>query len=287
MHIHNSSFKNKFKSILILAGLILTTTLLGFFYYYLTGNASGVIIAATFGLFYAGISYFSAAKVALKLSRAQRMDNQDQPELFQAIKELSHEAQIPMPSLYLIPDQAANAFATGRSPKHAHVAVTQGALDLLNTAELKAVLAHEISHVKNYDIRLMMVVFACVTSLNLIIDFIARTVLYGDNDNRGGLFSFVLMSFLSPLIAAVVQAAISRQREYAADLSGAEITHKPKDLASALKKIHHHGSTLQRQSSATAHLFIENPLKNSRLAKLFSTHPPIEKRIQILEDLKL
>jgi heat shock protein HtpX len=284
MHSHSST-KNKFKSALIIFALLAFTTALGYFYYALTNNITGVYFAFGFGIIYALISYFSAAKVALKVNRAQPIQESDHPEIYAAVKELADEAKIPMPKLYVVPDRAANAFATGRSPQHAHVAVTAGILDVLNKDELKGVLAHEISHVKNYDIRLMMVVFACVTSLNLIIDFIARSFFFNNDREGGGIIPYLIMSFISPIVGMIVQAAISRQREYAADLSGAEITHKPKDLASALKKIHKTGSVMQVQSSATAHLFMENPLKNTRLAKLFSTHPPIEKRIQILESI--
>lgn len=283
MHTHSAT-KNKFKSNLIIFLLLAFTALLGWLYYKFTGSTTAIIFAVVFGAVYSIIGYFSAAKIALKVNRAKPISKKDAPEIYKIVEQLTREANIPMPSLYIVPDKGANAFATGRSPQKAHVAVTAGILEVLNEDELKAVLAHEISHVKNYDIRLMMVVFACVTSLNLIIDFFLRSILFGD-DNRGGFISYILISIFSSMIGFLVQAAVSRQREYAADLSGAEITSKPKDLASALSKISKKGPTLSKQSSATAHLFIANPLKSNKVSKLFSTHPPIEERIKILNSL--
>lgn len=283
MHTHSAT-KNKLKSNLIIFLLLAFTALLGWLYYQFTGSTTAIIFAVTFGAIYSIIGYFSAAKIALKVNRAKPISKKDAPEIYKIVEELTKEANIPMPSLYVVPDKGANAFATGRSPEKAHVAVTAGILEVLNKDELKAVLAHEISHVKNYDIRLMMVVFACVTSLNLIIDFFLRSILFGD-DNRGGFISYILISIFSSMIGFLVQAAVSRQREYAADLSGAEITSKPKDLASALSKISKKGSTLSKPSSATAHLFIANPLKSNKVSRLFSTHPPIEERIKILNSL--
>lgn len=283
MHTHSAT-KNKLKSNLIIFLLLAFTALLGFLYYQFTGNSTAIIFAVVFGAIYSLIGYFSAAKIALKVNRAKPISKKDAPEIYRIVEELTKEAGIPMPSLYVVPDKGANAFATGRSPEKAHVAVTAGILEVLNEDELKAVLAHEISHIKNYDIRLMMVVFACVTSLNLIIDFFLRSILFGD-DNRGGFISYILISIFSSMIGFLVQAAVSRQREYAADLSGAEITSRPKDLASALSKISKKGSILSKPSSATAHLFIANPLKSNKVSRLFSTHPPIEERIKILNSL--
>lgn len=283
MHTHSAT-KNKFKSNLIIFLLLVFTAILGWLYYRFTGSTTAIIFAVAFGAIYSIIGYFSAAKIALKVNRAKPISKKDAPEIYKIVEELTNEANIPMPSLYIVPDKGANAFATGRSPEKAHVAVTAGILEVLNEDELKAVLAHEISHVKNYDIRLMMVVFACVTSLNLIIDFFLRSILFGD-DNRGGFISYILISMFSSVIGFLVQAAVSRQREYAADLSGADITNKPKDLASALSKISKKGSTLSKQSSATAHLFIANPLRSNKVSRLFSTHPPIEERIKILNSL--
>lgn len=283
MHTHSSS-KNKLKSNLIIVGLLAFTALLGWLYYQFTGNIFGVYYSVGFGAIYALISYFTASKVALKLNKAKEISQKDYPKIFKMVEGLTKKAGLPMPKLYIVNDSAANAFATGRSPEKAHVAVTTGILEVLSDEELEAVLAHEISHVKNYDIRLMMIVFACITSLNLILDFFLRSFLFGD-DNRGGFLSYIVISILSSFVGILIQAAISRQREYAADLSGAEITNQPKQLANALRKISTKGSKLKVQSSATAHLFLANPLKASAISKLFSTHPPIEERIKVLESL--
>lgn len=287
MHSHSGAFLNKLKSNLILLSLIAFTFGIGYLYYQFTGNSFGVFFAVGMGTVYAIISYFSASKIALKVNRAQPISKSDHPQIFKIVEDLTKKANLPMPKLYIIEDPAANAFATGRSPQHAHVAVTTGILDALDGDELEAVLAHEISHVKNYDIRLMMVVFACVTSLNLILDFILRSFIFGRDNEGGGIFTYMLLSFISPILGTIVQATISRQREFAADLSGAEITHQPKELISALEKISTKGSVLRNQSTATAHLFFSNPLKNATFAKLFSTHPPVEKRIEALNNLKL
>jgi heat shock protein HtpX len=265
-------------------GLLAFTAFLGWLYYQFTGNIFGVYYSVLFGAIYALISYFTASKVALKLNRAKEISKKDYPKIFKMVEDLTKKAGLPMPKLYIVNDSAANAFATGRSPEKAHVAVTTGILEVLSDEELEAVLAHEISHVKNYDIRLMMIVFACITSLNLILDFFLRSVLFGD-DRRGGFLSYIVISILSSFVGILIQAAISRQREYAADLSGAKITNQPKQLANALRKISTKGSKLKVQSSATAHLFLANPLKASALSKLFSTHPPIEERIKVLESL--
>ncbi len=282
MHTHSAT-RNKLKSNFIILCLLLFTAFLGWLYYQFTGNNTAIIFSVVFGLVYSIISYFSAASIALKVNRAKPITKKDAPDIYRIVSDLTKDAGLPMPRLYVVPDKGANAFATGRSPENAHVAVTAGILEVLNEDELRAVLSHEISHVKNYDIRLMMIVFACITSLNLIIDFFLRTILFGDED-RGGFLSYIVISMISSLIGFLVQAAVSRQREYAADLSGAEITHKPKDLASALRKISGK-STLSRPSTSTAHLFIANPLKSNKVSRLFSTHPPIEERIKILESL--
>lgn len=281
-----ASSKNKIKSIFIVLGLIAFVGGLGFAYYTLTGSVTGLIFSIVLGAVYALASYFGAAKMALKVNKAQEVTKSDQPELFEMVEDLAKKAAMPMPKLYIMPDRAANAFATGRSPDKAHVAVTEGILNALNKDELKAVLAHELSHVRNYDIRLMMVVFACVTSLNLILDFLLRSFIFNDDNNGGGFMIYILLSMFTPIIGFLVQAAISRQREFAADASGAELTHKPQDLATALVKIHNQGSALKKQSSATAHLFFANPLKGGKFSKLLSTHPPVEARVAALESMK-
>jgi heat shock protein HtpX len=243
-------------------------------------------------LAYSLFSYFSAAKIALFTNRAKKVTEADYPELFKMVGEICESTKLPMPNIYIINDSAINAFATGRNPKNSHVAVTLGAIELLDSHELKAVLAHEMGHIKNYDIRMMMAVFACITFVNILLDFIARSFLFGgssDDDGPGsgfGIILYILSIFLVPLVGMLVSAAISRQRELLADHTSADITHKPEDLITALKKIEAHGSKLKLSSTATAHLFFANPLKPKSLASLFSTHPPIEERILQLKKLK-
>ena len=194
-----------------------------------------------------------------------------------------------MPKVYIVNDPAPNAFATGRDPKHAHVAATSGILELMDDRELEAVMAHEMGHVRNYDIRVMMIVFGLVSAIGLIADLFLRMMWFGgDDDNPPSPIFLVLgivAAVLAPLVAILVQAAISRQREYLADATGAMTTRDPDGLASALEKLGMAGTALRRQNSSTAHLFFANPLKGASLAKLFSTHPPIADRVKRLRSM--
>jgi heat shock protein HtpX len=194
-----------------------------------------------------------------------------------------------MPKVYIIDDPAMNAFATGRDPKHAVVAATSGILEVLDDSELEGVMAHELGHVKNYDIRVSMVAFALTAVISLIADIILRLTWFrnddSENNNQLLFIAGIVAAILAPIIATLIQLAISRQREYLADATGALTTRYPEGLASALEKISQHGSVMQRQNTSTAHLFFASPLKKSSLASLFSTHPPIEDRIQRLRTM--
>jgi heat shock protein HtpX len=192
--------------------------------------------------------------------------------------------------VYLVEDPAPNAFATGRDPKHSHVAATTGLLELLDDSELEGVMAHEMGHIQNYDIRVMMIVFACVSVIGLISDFFMRMMWFGGGDDEDGgsplaLAVALVMAILAPIVATMVQLAVSRRREFLADATGALTTRYPEGLASALKKLEKAGTTLKRQNSSTAHFFFANPLKAKSFAKLFSTHPPIEERINKLQEM--
>jgi heat shock protein HtpX len=195
-----------------------------------------------------------------------------------------------MPKVYIIDDPAPNAFATGRDPKHAYVAATRGILELMDDSELEAVMAHEMGHVKNYDIRVMMIVFGLVSAIGLIADVFLRMMWFGgDRDNPPSPVFLVLgivAAILAPITAMLVQAAVSRQREYLADASGALTTRHPEALASALQKLESVSTTLKRQNSSTAHLFFANPLKGASLARLFSTHPSIKDRVARLRAME-
>lgn len=196
---------------------------------------------------------------------------------------------MPMPQVYVIDDLALNAFATGRDPKHAMVCATTGLLDVLNDKELEGVMAHELGHVKNYDIRVSVIAFALVGVVAIIGDMFWRISFFSnDDDGPGGVFGlviFLIVVVLAPVAATMLQLAISRKREYLADATGALTTRYPEGLASALEKIQAHGSVVKRQNKSTAHFYIANPLKKRAAASLFSTHPPIEERIKRLNEM--
>ena len=261
------------------------------------------------GLSYAGIalvisgvmgfvSYYYSDKMILGMSNAKQIKKSDHPELFRIVENLCIGEGIPMPKIYIIADSAPNAFATGRDPKHAVVCATTGILEKLNKAELEGVIAHELSHVRNYDIRLMSIVVILVGLIALLADFFMRSLWYGGGrrhrEERGsaqGIFLLIgiVLAVLSPVIATLIQLAISRKREFLADASGVLITRYPEGLASALEKIGKDKEPLEVANNATAHLYIENPFKGkisgSWFANLFNTHPPIEERIKILRSM--
>lgn len=246
----------------------------------------GTLIGAGF---YTLIQYFLAAKLALSLNGAKEIKKSDSPRLYRIVENLSITEGMPMPKVYVIDDPAPNAFATGRDPKHAHVAATSGILELMSDRELEAVMAHELGHVKNYDIRVMMIVFGLVSAIGLIADAFLRMMWFGGNDDSPPHPIFLVLgivaALLAPFVAILVQAAVSRQREYLADASGALTTRDPEALASALEKLGSVGTGLRRQNSSTAHLFFASPLKGASISKLFSTHPPIEERVKRLRSM--
>ncbi len=242
-----------------------------------------------FAFLYALWGFFGASKLALLMNGAQQIVKADNPRLWRTVENLTITLGMVMPRVYVIEDKGMNAFATGRDPAHAAVAVTSGLLEELSDTELEGVLAHELGHVKNYDIRVSMIAFALVTVVGLLSDFFLRISFWGgrnnDNDEKGGdLLAIIglVALIISPIVAMMLQLAISRKREYLADATGALTTRYPEGLASALEKIKKNGSSLRRQNTSTAHLFIANPLKGKSLAGLFSTHPPIDERIKIL-----
>ena len=281
---------NKRNTILIMIVFMLIIAGLGFVFskvYGSTGIFWGTLVGA--GI-YTIIQYFVAAKVALAMNGANEIQKSDNPRLYRIVENLSITNGMPMPKVYIIDDPAPNAFATGRDPKHAYVAATQGILDLMDDRELTAVMAHEMGHVKNYDIRVMMIVFGLVSAIGLITDMFFRMMWFGGDDRRDNnspifLIIGIVAAIIAPIVAMLVQLAVSRQREYLADATGAMTTRDPEGLADALEKIGQVGSGLKRQNSSTAHLFFANPLKGQSLAKLFSTHPTIEERIARLRHM--
>jgi heat shock protein HtpX len=256
-------------------------------YYGSTGIFWGTLIGA--GI-YALIQYFAAAKLALSVNGAQEIQKSDNPRLYRIVENLSITEGMPMPKVYIVDDPAPNAFATGRDPNHAHVAATTGILSLVDDRELEAVMAHELGHVKNYDIRVMMIVFGLVSAIGLIADLFLRLMWFSSDDRDSSpnpifLLLGIVAAILAPIIAVLVQAAVSRQREYLADATSAMTTRDPEALASALLKLGSTGTALRRQNSSTAHLFFASPLKGASLARLFDTHPPIEDRIARLKKI--
>jgi len=267
-----------------------------------SGPSAG-IIAFGVSIIWALVSYFASDKITLALSGAKEVTDKEYPRLVHEVEETSITAGLPIPRVYVVNESAPNAFATGRDPKHASIAVTTGLLDKLNNAELEGVIAHEMSHVGNYDIRLMTVIVVLVGTVALLSDWFLRWSFFGgrrrSSDREGGdqlgailAVIAIILAILSPIIAQLIQLAISRKREYLADASGALLTRYPEGLASALKKIAADKEPLEVANKATAHLWIANPLKNKTggvgwLAKMFNTHPPIEDRIKRLEQMAI
>ena len=247
-------------------------------------------------LIVAMVSYYSSSRVALAISQAREVSKDDEPELFRTVENLCIGAGLPMPKVYVIEDGSPNAFATGRDPEHAAIAVTRGLLKKLDKLELEAVIAHELSHVGNYDIRVMTIVVVLVGLSALMADFALRLTFYGagrrsSNRGRGGgaavaiIYAIALIAIiLTPIAAQLIRFAVSRQREFLADASGALLCRNPDALARALEKIAADPDPLEVANKATAHLYINNPLREhkSLLNGMFATHPPIEERVRLL-----
>jgi len=264
-----------------------------------TGNGSGAIMVIVIAGFYTLIQYYAAGSIAVMMSGAQQIEKSDNPRLWNTVENLAITEGLPMPKVYIIDDQAPNAFATGRDPKHAIVAATTGLLAIMDDSELEGVMAHEMSHVKNYDIRVSTIVFGLVSAIGIIADMAIRMAMFssmfsgGDrdrdrNDNGLGLVTLLVglvASLIAFLIGPLVQAAVSRQREYLADATGAEITRYPEGLASALAKLGQYGRPMRRANSAMAHLYIADPIKPGLVERAFSTHPPIPERIARLKKI--
>ncbi|TFB71273.1 protease [Cryobacterium glaciale] len=281
--------KNKRNTVFIIIFFLALITGLG----WLAGVAYGMngytalILTLVIASAYALIQYFAAGRQAISMSGGIRVNSQsDHPRLWRTVENLSITTGTPMPEVYIINDPAPNAFATGRDPKHAIVAATTGLLDIMDDAELEGVMAHEMGHVRNYDIRLSMIVFGLVVAIGFVSDIFLRMAFFGRSNNSNGnpvvmVFGLVAM-IVAPLIATVVQLAVSRQREYLADATGALTTRHPDALASALAKLGEYGRPMKKQNTSMAHLWIADPLKKGAMAKLFATHPPLEDRIERL-----
>ncbi len=291
---YNQIASNKRKTYLLISLFSVLILLLGVAFGEQTDNPGlgitfAVMVATTMSLF----SYFVGDKVALMTAGARQITKEQAPELWRIVENLSIAGGVPMPRVYIIEDEAPNAFATGRKPAQASIAVTTGLLRILEKNELEGVIAHELSHVKNYDILVMTVVIILVGAITLLADILLRTTILGKGNNREGaqvtivLFLIgLVLSILSPLFAEIIKLAISRQREYLADASGALLTRYPEGLAKALEKIALYNRPMKHANHATAHLFIASPFgPGQKMKKLFSTHPPIEERIKRLRTM--
>ncbi|MEZ6331157.1 MAG: M48 family metalloprotease [Candidatus Saccharimonadales bacterium] len=282
---------NKRKTIFLILGLffLIAAVDAGAAWYF--GDYFITIYALVFALGYIAWSYFGSDKAALAINNAQEIQKSDNPRLWRTVENLAITNGLPMPKVYIMDDPALNAFATGRDPRHASVAVTTGLLNTMDDSELQGVMAHEMGHIQNYDIRVAIVVFGLVAVVSIISDMILRGLFWGsfNNDNRNSspimYIVLIVALIIAPIVATIIQLSISRKREYLADATGALTTRYPEGLASALEKIEHSSSAMQKQSTSTAHLFFANPLKGKNIAGLFSTHPPIEDRIARLREM--
>jgi heat shock protein HtpX len=293
--------RNKWKSAALVVFFMGFIFLLTWFFEYVTGwGKGGLVLAVVVSMAMAATGYYSSDKIVLAISKARPVTKEEYPYLYNVVEGLAIAAGVPTPRCYVIDDTAPNAFATGRNPQKAVICVTTGLLTKLNRVELEGVVAHEMSHIKNYDVRLQTVVVVMAGVVALLSDWMLRSFFWGGGRRRGGrerggsggagsilVVVGLALALLSPLIATIIQLAVSRKREFLADASGAMLTRYPPGLASALRKISADTEPLEAANKATAHLYIVNPLKNVKGAvnKLFSTHPPIEERIAALEKM--
>jgi heat shock protein HtpX len=281
---------NKRNTIIIMIGFVIFISLIGCAFAYAFNDWYISAYVLVISSIYAVVQYFLAARLAIAMTGAKEISKKDCPRLYNAVENLSITSGLPMPKVYIINDPAPNAFATGRDPEHAIVAATSGLVDIMDNNELTAVMAHEMSHVKNYDIRISMIVFGLVCLVGYISDLGLRMLYYSDRDDDDrspvGLIMVVLIGIFAPIAASLAQLAISREREYLADISAVKLTRYPEGMISALKKLDEHGRPMRRQNSATSAMYISNPMKKGIFSKLFSTHPPIEDRIERLENAK-
>ncbi len=280
--------QNKRKTVYIMILFVMFIAVIAGLFAYFMKDVWVAVWTIIIAIVYAVIQYFAAGSIATTMAGAKEIEKKDNPRFYNIVENLSITTGLPMPRVYIIDDPAPNAFATGRDPKHAIVAATTGLIDIMDDKELNAVMAHEMSHVKNYDIRVSMIVFGLVCVIGLISDLGFRMMFYGNRrrNEEGSPVGYVMMllvAIFAPICASIAQMAVSRQREFLADASAVNITRYPEGMISALKKLESHSQPMKRQNSAAASMYINNPLRKGFLSNLFSTHPPIEKRIERLE----
>ncbi|HEU4758125.1 MAG TPA: M48 family metalloprotease [Agromyces sp.] len=261
---------------------------LGYLASVIYGDLTIVVVTLVIATAYALFQYYTADRQALSMSGAVELRSvTDHPRLWRTVENLSIATGTTMPRVFVISDPAPNAFATGRDPEHAVVAATTGLLEIMDDSELEGVMAHELGHVRNYDIRLSMIVFGLVVAIGFISDLFLRMAFFGRNNNGNPIvmvFGLAAM-LIAPLVASLVQLAVSRQREYLADATSAMTTRHPDALARALLKLEAYGRPMQRQNTSMAHLWIADPLKPGVIDRLFATHPPIQERVRRLQEM--
>jgi heat shock protein HtpX len=282
---------NKRRTVFLMFFFLVLLWALGYLIGKATGNPGLLFFFGLFSIGYSIISYFAGAKMALAINRAKEIQKSDDPRLWRTVENLAITDGLPMPKVYIMDDPSPNAFATGRNYDNAVVCATTGLLQTMNDSELEGVIAHELGHVKNYDMRVNTLAFALVGVISLIADFFLRWSFFGGRDRENNNQLLVVLALvaavIAPIAASLLQLAISRRREYLADATGALTTRYPEGLASALEKIEKTGSVTRVQNTSTAHMFFANPLKGHSVLNLFSTHPPIEARIKALKEMKL
>ncbi len=256
------------------------------------GGQSGALLFFLIAMGMNLFGYFNSDKIAIKMTRSYPVSEAEAPELYDMVRRLSQRAGIPMPKLYVTPSDQPNAFATGRNPSHSAVAVTEGIMRLLNRSEIEGVLAHELAHIKNRDVLVGTIAAALAGAITMIANVFQWAAIFGmggdDEEGGGGMIGGLIMAFLAPIAAMIVQMAISRSREYGADATGAQIAGSPQGLANALLKLESAARRIPMQvNPASSHLFIVNPLSGASMAKLFSTHPPIEDRVEKLRGMRV
>jgi len=287
---------NKRNTIIIIGVFVALLSGLSLWWGSYSGNGSSALLIVGFILIYTLIQYYAAGKFAIASTGAIEISKAENPRLWRIVENIAISQGMPMPKVYVIPDPAPNAFATGRDPDHAIVAATSGLLEIMDDKELQGVMAHEMAHVKNYDIRVSTIVFGLVSAIGLLADFAIRMAFYSNfnRDSRDGNAAAIQLAFwavgivaaiIAWLIGPLVSAAVSRQREYLADATSVDMTRYPEGLASALDKLGQYGRPMRRPSKSMAHMYISDPVKPGFVERMFSTHPPIGARIERLKKL--
>lgn len=287
--IYTQADKNTRLTWLYITGFFIFVIGVGYVFAQAMNNSVILVVAVLFSVLMSFASYWWSDKIVLAMSRAKEVTHENAKEIYHLVENLCITAGLPVPKIYVIQDSSPNAFATGRDPKHAVIALTTGIVEKLEKKELEGVIAHELSHIGNRDILLSTVIVVLVGFVALLADFFRRWAWFGGDDEREGNAIFVIvglvLSILAPIAAMLVQLAISRKREFLADADGALLTRYPEGLAKALEKISADPTPMQSANRATAHLFIANPFKGRKISNLFQTHPPIKERVRRLRGI--